>query len=71
MKSVSVRIAEKQAKQLQELANQGGRSINWMVQRGVDLFMAQEFPVYMEEAEATRAKLAHKERQAVAAKGAA
>lgn len=71
MKTVSVRIAEQQAKKLQELANQGGRSINWMVQRGVDLFLTQEFPVYIEEAKATQAKLAHKERQPVAARGAA
>lgn len=67
MKTVSVRIEEKQAKKLHEVADQiAGCSLNGMVQRAVDLWLEIEGPVYVAALQEARKKLARKERQPVA-----
>ena len=67
MKTVSVRIAEGQAKILDEFADIRGSSRDKMVQRAVKLLIDIEGPVYESEGRALQAALkrALKERQAV------
>lgn len=65
MKTVSVRIGEKQAKRLHEVSDLiVGGSINGMVQRAVDLWLEVEGPVYLAALKQAQHKLGDK-RQAV------
>lgn len=65
MKTVSVRIGEKQAKRLQEISDLIiGGSINGMVQRSVDLWLEVEGPVYLAHLKQAQHELGDK-RQAV------
>ena len=66
MKTVPVRIQEGLAKRLHEVASQiEGYSINAMVNRGVELFLEQEAPVYLAAFKEIRAKIPHTKRQPV------
>lgn len=65
MKTVSVRIGEKQAKRLQEISDlEIGGSINGKVQRAVDLWLEVEGPVYLAHLKKMQQELVDK-RQAV------
>lgn len=58
MKTVSVRIAEGQAKKLHDVADLAvGSSINAIVQRAVDLWLETEYPVYVVALRDARDKL--------------
>lgn len=64
MKTVSVRIGERQAEKLREVADQmPGSSMNGMVQRAVDLWLEIEGPVYLEALQGIRDR--GRKRQAV------
>lgn len=61
MKSESVRIDEGKAMQLHEIADQiDNLSVRWMVNRGVELFLAQEAPVYLSKSKEIAAILNRK-----------
>lgn len=60
MKTETVRIQAGQAKQLREVASQiANPSIRWMVERGIELFLIQEAPVYIDAFKEARKKLRH------------
>lgn len=67
MKTVSVRISEGQAKNLREGADlMGTTSINGLVQRAVDLWLAIEGEVYRETLQEARTRIRSGDRRPVA-----
>lgn len=64
-KTDHVRIKIGHLEKLRMLSDLTGHSVGWMVDRAVDLFLAQEAPVYEAVAKEARKKLSFGERQAV------
>lgn len=60
MKNESVRIKASKMEKLRMLSDLTGHSVNWMVDRAIDLFLTQEAPVYEETAREVRKKLESK-----------
>jgi hypothetical protein len=62
VKTVSVRITEEQHEQLREIAELvPGGSVNGFVQRGVELLLEVEGPVYREHGQRLRAALTERQ----------
>lgn len=68
-KTEVVRIKTGYFQKLRMLSDLTGHSVSWMLDRAIELFLAQEAPVYEEAYRAARAKLESKERHPVHSEG--
>ena len=64
-KTEVTRIEAGRLEKLQMLSDLTGHSVRWMLDRAIDLFLAQEAPVYEAAYKAARKKLSRGERQPV------
>jgi hypothetical protein len=65
MKTEHRRIKTTHLEKLRILSDLTGHSVSWMLDRAIELFLAQEAPVYEAVAMEARKKLSIGERQAV------
>jgi predicted DNA-binding protein len=68
-KTEQVRVSTTHYEKLQMLSDLTGHSVRWMLDRAVELFLAQEAPVYEAAFKEARKKLSRGERQPVRLKG--